>query len=294
MKLHCSQLHAASDMSDEQVLTDQQELPGFERGLFEVDARDSDEVLPYNEPFMEHVKAIATFDNVRAVPPDPTRRSVGTRGVNVQWRTGSIRPSANGTTSRAPHFTLWSIHESTGRRTSSSRPPMDRPYFLLAMQRKALQKLLPAWWQGPVSACCRAWLRGSRGGSRRWFGDGPVFAYTYRGMCASRATSKEPLDSETSSNSQCCLCAMDALVSEMDTLTVFEPPRCDACEQGKSAAVGAIACSGTLALADDATPAAEQEVPLVIPPSKAVNTVGVESRRVAAARKLLRSIMSLT
>ena len=33
--------------------------------------------------------------------------------------------------------------------------------------------------------------------------------------------------------------------------------------KGDSAAVGAIACSGALALADDATPAVEQEVPLV-------------------------------
>ena len=67
MKLHGSELHAASDMSDEQVLADQQELPDFERGLFEADDRDPDEVPPYtDEPFMEHVKAIATFDNVRA------------------------------------------------------------------------------------------------------------------------------------------------------------------------------------------------------------------------------------
>ena len=33
MKLHWSELHTASDMSDEQVLADQQELPDFERGL---------------------------------------------------------------------------------------------------------------------------------------------------------------------------------------------------------------------------------------------------------------------
>ena len=78
---------------------------------------------------------------------------------------------------------------------------------------------------------------------------------------------------------------MDALASKMDTLTVCETPKCNASEQGKSAAVGAIACSGALALADDATPTAEQEQPLVVTPSKAVNTVGVESRRVAAAKK---------
>ena len=59
MKLHCSELHTASDMSDEQNLADQEELPEFERGLFEVAARDPDEVLPYtDEPFMEHVKAM--------------------------------------------------------------------------------------------------------------------------------------------------------------------------------------------------------------------------------------------
>ena len=93
MKLHCSELHTASDMSDEQVLADQEELPEFERGLFEVDARHPDEVLPYtDEPFMEHVKAIATFDTVRAVPPDPTRQTVGKRGVNVQWQAGEYPP----------------------------------------------------------------------------------------------------------------------------------------------------------------------------------------------------------
>ena len=89
MTLHCSELHTAPDVSDEQVLADQQELPEFERGMLEVDDRDPDEVPPYtDEPFMEHVKAITTFDNVRAVPPDPTRRLVGKRGVNIQWQAG--------------------------------------------------------------------------------------------------------------------------------------------------------------------------------------------------------------
>ena len=37
---------------------------------------------------MDRVKAIATFDTVRAVPPDPTRRVVGKPGVNVQWQAG--------------------------------------------------------------------------------------------------------------------------------------------------------------------------------------------------------------
>ena len=77
------------------------------------------------------------------------------------------------------------------------------------------------------------------------------------------------------------VCAMDALASKMDTLTVCEPSRRDACEQGKSTAVGAIVYNSALAVADDATPAAEQEAPLVVTPSKAVNTVGVESWPVA-------------
>ena len=127
MKLDCSELHTASDMSDEQILADEQELPDFERGLFEVDARDPDEVLPYtDEPFMDRVRTIAArsrsslrgvvstgfsttlaallglvkgavaarrrkrdgHDTVRAVPADPTRRTVGKRGVNVQWQAG--------------------------------------------------------------------------------------------------------------------------------------------------------------------------------------------------------------
>ena len=96
---------------------------------------------------------------------------------------------------------------------------------------------------------------------------------------------KNPLIRKLSVPASAAVCAMDALASKMDTLTVCEPPRRDACEQGKSTAVGAIACSSALTLADDATPAAEQEVLLVVTPSKAVNTVGVESRRVAAARK---------
>ena len=89
IKLHCSELDTAAEMSDETVLADQQKLPDFERGLFKVDDRDPDEVLPYtDEPFIEQVKAIATFDHVRAVPPNPTSRSVGKRGVNVQWHSG--------------------------------------------------------------------------------------------------------------------------------------------------------------------------------------------------------------
>ena len=84
-------------MSDERVLADKQELPGFERGLFEVNARDPDEVLPYtDEPFMDRLRAIATFHTVRAVSPDPTRRTVGKRGANVQWQAGSQRSMASG------------------------------------------------------------------------------------------------------------------------------------------------------------------------------------------------------
>ena len=162
MKLHSSEVHTASDMSDEQVLADQQELPSFERGLFEVDARNPDEVLPYtDEPFMDIVRAIATFDTVRAVPPDPTRRTVASGESTSNRKRGSIRPSASGTTSLALRFTLWSIHGSTGRRTPSSRRPMGRPGYSVAMLREALQKSLPAWWLRPVSACCRC-------GSQTW------------------------------------------------------------------------------------------------------------------------------
>ena len=96
---------------------------------------------------------------------------------------------------------------------------------------------------------------------------------------------KNPVTRKRLVPAKAAVCTMDALVSELDTLTVCESPRCDAREQGKSTAVGAIAYSGALALADDATPAREQGAPLVVTPSKAVNTVGVESRRVAAARK---------
>ena len=62
--------------------------------------------------------------------------------------------------------------------------------------------------------------------------------------------------------------------------------------QGKSAAVGAIACCGALALADDAIPPGEREVPLVVTPSKAGNIAGVESRRVAEARENVTRIVS--
>ena len=34
------------------------------------------------------MKAIATFNYVRAIPRDPTRRFVGNRGVNGQWQAG--------------------------------------------------------------------------------------------------------------------------------------------------------------------------------------------------------------
>ena len=49
MKLHCSDLHIASDVFDEQVLADQQEMADFERGLFEGNVRDTDEVPPYTD-----------------------------------------------------------------------------------------------------------------------------------------------------------------------------------------------------------------------------------------------------
>ena len=92
---------------------------------------------------------------------------------------------------------------------------------------------------------------------------------------------KNPLIRKRSVPACAAVCAMVALASKIDALTVCEPPRRDAFEQGKSTAVGATVCSSALAVGDDATPAAEQEAPLVVTPSKAVNTVGVESRPVA-------------
>ena len=89
---------------------------------------------------------------------------------------------------------------------------------------------------------------------------------------------KNPLIRKRLVPASAAVCAMDALASKMDTLTVCEAPRRDVLEQGTSTAVGAIACGSALALADDATHAAEQEVLLVVTPSTAVNTVGVESR----------------
>ena len=162
MKLHCSKLHTASNKYDEQVLADQQELPDFEGGLFEVDSRDPDEVLPYtDEPFMDRVRATATFDTVRAVPPDPTRRTVGKRGVNVQWQAGkhptiSERHNQPGT---ALH-TVEHPREHWPEDAVNPRP-MGRPCYPLTMLREALQKSLQAWWLRPVSACCRC-------GSQTW------------------------------------------------------------------------------------------------------------------------------
>ena len=146
MKLHSSELHTASDVSDEQVLANQEELPEFERGLFEVDARDPDEVLPYtDEPFMEHVKAIATFDTVRAVPPDPTRRTVGKRGVNVQWQAGGA-----------------SDHQRAAQPARRCASHCGAPKGALAGERCQVAAL----WAGPV-VCSRCCAKHSRSHQRR-------------------------------------------------------------------------------------------------------------------------------
>ena len=142
MNFHCTKLHTTSDMSDEQVLADQQEMPEFERGLFEVDARDPYEVLPYtDEPFMEHVKAIAALETQSEQSLLTLHVALWARGESTSsGKPGSIRPSASGTTIRGLRFTLWSIQGNTGRRTSSSRRPMCQPCCSLAMLREELQK----------------------------------------------------------------------------------------------------------------------------------------------------------
>ena len=102
---------------------------------------------------MEHVKTIVTFDNVRAVPPDPTRRSVGNRGVNDQWKAGG-------------HPTISERHNQPGTALHTVEHPQEHlpeevmkslpcgPCFLLAMIRRALQKLLLALWPRLLSDCC--------------------------------------------------------------------------------------------------------------------------------------------
>ena len=72
----------------------------------------------------------------------------------------------------------------------------------------------------------------------------------------------------------------------MSTQTAYVTPRHVACERGKSAATHAADCSlDVLAAVDCATTGAEQAAQAMVTPCEAVKTIGVESRRVAAARK---------
>ena len=79
---------------------------------------------------------------------------------------------------------------------------------------------------------------------------------------------------------------MGALASMMDTLSVSEPARNVVCDQGMLTAVGAVACMCELAAINVATPDAEQAVPLVVVPGKALNIAGLESLRLAAPKKM--------
>ena len=81
-------------------------------------------------------------------------------------------------------------------------------------------------------------------------------------------------------------CVIGAAATSMWTQTAYVTPRHVACERGKSVATRAADCSpGVLAAVDCATPGAEQAAQAMVTPCEAVKTVGVESRRVAAAWK---------
>ena len=70
----------------------------YERGIheeermgtvFAVAIRDVGEHDEYaDEPFMEELAGLDTFDRIRAIPPDPTGEAVAVRGYNVPWDCG--------------------------------------------------------------------------------------------------------------------------------------------------------------------------------------------------------------
>ena len=67
------------------------------------------------------------------------------------------------------------------------------------------------------------------------------FLHTPTQVCVPAAPlRKNPLIRKRLVPANAAVCGMDALAAKMDTLTICEPPRCDACEQGKSAVVGAV------------------------------------------------------
>ena len=81
-------------------------------------------------------------------------------------------------------------------------------------------------------------------------------------------------------------CVIGVAATRMCTKTAYVTPRHVACEQGKSTAMRAAACSpDMLAAVNCATPDAEQAAQAIVAPCEAVKTAGGESRRVAAARK---------
>ena len=67
---------------------------------------------------------------------------------------------------------------------------------------------------------------------------------------------------------------------------MYETPRHNTCEQGKSTAMSAAECSpGMLAAVKCGTPHAEQAALAMVTPCKVVKTAGGESRQVAAVQK---------
>ena len=80
LEMHAALMHCTGNadnvlteqMETEHLEGDQARLARYERGVFEVAARDMIEVPPYqNDEFMQQVQRIATFDHVRAAPPAP-------------------------------------------------------------------------------------------------------------------------------------------------------------------------------------------------------------------------------
>ena len=63
---HCAGANVevvTEELEAEHLAGDQASLAPFERGVFEVTHQDWNEVPPYqNDPFIQHVKDIATFD----------------------------------------------------------------------------------------------------------------------------------------------------------------------------------------------------------------------------------------
>lgn len=74
---------------DHHFAGDQDVLHAYAQGEFEAAERELHEVPPYqNDPFIQQVKDIATFDNARAALPSPASTTVAAQEVNVDWAEG--------------------------------------------------------------------------------------------------------------------------------------------------------------------------------------------------------------